>query len=67
LIEPKISGILFKPESHEDLAIKLGSLLSNEEMMHKIQKTSREYVTENYNWADLVKKYLSIYNNLLDY
>lgn len=67
LVKPKISGDLFESGNYEDLANKLIYYISNPEARSNLGKKARNFVENNFAWSKIIKNYLSIYNQLLDY
>lgn len=65
LIKPGVSGILFEPENSKKLAKKLETCIDDEQKHKNLQKTSREYVINTFSWSKIVKRYLTIYDNLI--
>lgn len=66
LIIPNISGDLFEAENAKALAIKIEEYLKNTDKVNKLKQAAREYVVNNYSWFEIIKKYNSIYEKLIN-
>ncbi|MFX0134344.1 MAG: glycosyltransferase family 4 protein [Candidatus Hodarchaeota archaeon] len=66
LVKPNISGDLFESGNYEGLANKLIYYISNSEARDNLGKKAREFVENNFAWSTIIKKYISIYNQLLN-
>lgn len=67
IVKPGVSGDLFQVENAEDLANKIKMYLFDKNKMNKLGKSAREYVINNFDWSEVIKKYKSLYENLFDY
>ncbi|MGV9199492.1 MAG: glycosyltransferase family 4 protein [Promethearchaeia archaeon] len=65
-IIPKVSGVLFEPENPTALSKKLEYYLNNQDKLERIGKNARDYVKKHYEWKKIVKKYLPIYEKLME-
>lgn len=66
LVKPNISGDLFESGNYVGLANKLIYYISNPEARDNLGKKAREFVEKNFTWSTIIKKYISIYNQLLN-
>lgn len=66
LVKSNVSGVLFKAENSEDLAKKIIHLILNPDQMEKLGKSSREFVKNNFDWHLNVKKYINLYETLIN-
>ncbi len=66
LVKPKISGILFEAENHQDLSEKILEVLNDENKRNNLGKSARQFVEDNYDWKIIIKKYFSIYQELIN-
>lgn len=66
LVKPKISGVLFETENHQDLAEKIFEILNDENKRKQLGKKAREFVEQNYDWKIIIKKYYSTYQELIN-
>ncbi len=57
-------GLSFENTNVEDLKAKLEYLLAEPEIVEQVGKEARKYVLENYEWNDIVKDTMKIYNAL---
>ena len=60
VIEDK--GLTFKKGDIKDLSNKLIDLCSNENKVNEYKKESKNYILKKYNWDDVVKRTLNLYN-----
>jgi len=58
-------GYMFKNKDSNDLAYKLKLLLANPELVKTTGADARQYVTENYNWEDIVDNTTDLYRRAL--
>ena len=65
IIENNITGILIKPNSHEELLQKISDLLKNSEKRSKISNAGLK-VIEKYNWKRVGQLYLDVYESLIE-
>lgn len=63
----KGNGFSFRNKSVNDLVRKLKFLLAHKTLVEKTGQDSRGYVLENYNWDDIVRKTIDIYNKEVNY
>ena len=54
-------GVTFKKGSVDSLKKELKNLLEDERIVHMLKKESREYITQKYNWDEVVDKTLQLY------
>lgn len=52
-------------KNEEEIITKLKKLISSKNELEKISKTSRDWVTKNYNLKENLKKYFEIYEKIL--
>ena len=62
VIEDK--GLTFKKGDIKDLTDKLIDLCSNENKVNEYKKESKNYILKKYNWDDVVKRTLNLYNKV---
>lgn len=62
LIEPDVSGDLFRSENSENLAEKVCYYLSENEKKAQLETRARDYVVKNYDWNVIIQKYKQIYD-----
>lgn len=55
------NGITFKKANVKDLEKKLVTLISSEETVNKYKKESQKFILNKYNWDDVVKQTLTLY------
>lgn len=60
-------GFTFRNRNIKDLKRRLEFLLQNSALVKKVGADSRDFVMENYNWDDIVKKTVRLYKDLLGY
>ena len=65
VIENDITGVLIKPNSHEELLDKISYLLKNNEKRSKIANAGLKAV-EKYNWKRVGQLYLDVYESLIE-
>ncbi len=58
-------GYMFVNKDVEDLKYKLKLLLANSELVKKTGKKAYKYVKENYNWQNITKDTVNVYNDIL--
>jgi glycosyltransferase involved in cell wall biosynthesis len=64
MVSHKINGYLASPFSSKELANGIDWVLMNKSK-HQLRKKAREQVIENYSEADVVKKYITLYQKIL--
>ena len=64
LIKDGINGFLVKPNSPEMLAEKIKILMENKDLREKFGKAGREWVSENYEWNNGIKKFANLFLEL---
>ena len=57
-------GYMFASGNVEDLQYKLELLLANAELVKEVGQKAKKYVSVNYNWEDIVKKTLELYQEV---
>jgi len=65
LFENNITGILIEPENPKELLKEIISLLNNPTKLEQISKSAFEQV-QKYDWSNIGKKYLNLYEKLLN-
>ena len=55
------NGVTFEKSNIEELSKKLEDLCSNKKKVQKYKETSQEYILKKYNWDDVVKETLKLY------
>jgi glycosyltransferase involved in cell wall biosynthesis len=65
LFENNINGILIEPENSEDLLKNIISLVNDQTKLELLSKSAFEKVQE-YDWSNIGKKYLNLYEKLLE-
>ena len=65
VIENDITGVLIKPNSHEELLDKISYLLKNNEKRSKIANAGLKAV-EKYSWKRVGQLYLDVYESLIE-
>jgi glycosyltransferase involved in cell wall biosynthesis len=58
------NGLLAVPKDPKDLADKIGILISDEGLCHRLGQNAYIYVKQHHNWASLVDKYVEIYSRV---
>jgi len=66
LVKSNISGVFFKAENSENLAKKIIHLILNPNQMERLGKSSRQFVKNNFDWHLNIKKYITLYETLLN-
>jgi len=66
LVKPNISGDNFKVGNPHDLANILYKYLSDSDLRYRLGLSARKYVENYYDWRIIIKKYLSLYERLLN-
>ena len=61
----KINIILIEPENSEDLLKNIISLVNDQTKLELLSKSAFEKVQE-YDWSNIGKKYLNLYEKLLE-
>lgn len=64
MVKDRENGVLFNPESHEELANKIIEVLGNDELREKISQGGRK-LAESLTWDVNVKKHEEVYKNAL--
>lgn len=54
-------GVTFEKSSVKDLKKKLEWLLENKEAVEKYKREASPFITEKYNWDDVVEKTMRVY------
>lgn len=54
-------GVFFKKGNIQDLQKQLSLLCSDKKLVNKYKKTSQEFILNKYNWDEVVKKTLALY------
>ncbi|MFH2104768.1 MAG: glycosyltransferase, partial [Parcubacteria group bacterium] len=54
-------GYMFASGNVEDLKYKLELLLTNPQLVQEVGEKARDYVSINYNWDDIVKQTVELY------
>ncbi|MFX1463504.1 MAG: glycosyltransferase family 4 protein [Promethearchaeota archaeon] len=65
LVIPKVTGDLFEPENSKMLANKLEYYLRNLDKIDELKNNAREWVLKNFDWSEVVKRYIPIYEELI--
>jgi len=60
------NGVLVKPCSIKDLSAKITALLKDRDQTLRMGENARNYAKEKHNWSINVKKYVSIYDTLIE-
>lgn len=60
-------GFIFKNKNIKDLKDKLEFLLTNPELVSSTGEKAQAYLKENYNWEDIVKKTIKLYQSLIKF
>jgi len=58
MMEDKIGGFLVKEGDHDDLLKKISILLDDGELREKMGKEGKRFVTENFSWDIIAKKFI---------
>jgi glycosyltransferase involved in cell wall biosynthesis len=64
IIDNDNTGILIKPNNHEELLDKISDLIKNNEKRSKLA-TAGLKVAENYNWKRIGRLYLDVYESFI--
>ncbi|MGC8659275.1 MAG: glycosyltransferase [Desulfomonilaceae bacterium] len=64
IVTDKVNGLLFTPESIDDLSDKCCFLLKDKDYRLQLGETSRQWVTENRDWSVLIDKYIRVYEEI---
>jgi glycosyltransferase involved in cell wall biosynthesis len=64
-IKDSYNGLLAKPENSEDLAHRIAGLLDDEQSRIRVGLNAYYYVRKNHNWADLIEKYIEVYERVI--
>ncbi|MCX6813420.1 MAG: glycosyltransferase family 4 protein [Candidatus Azambacteria bacterium] len=64
LIKDNENGFLVSPHSPQELAQKIRMLMENKELREKFGKVGREWVSENFEWEDGIKKFANLFLEL---
>lgn len=65
-IQDQGCGLCVPPNNHKEIGTKLDYLLDNTDIALDMGQTGRRLVEEKYSWDNDRKKFLTIYNSLLD-
>ena len=60
------AGLLFEYGSHLELADKIVMLLEDEDLRQKLGAKAYKQIVENFTWEKAARKYLDIYEKVLD-
>lgn len=60
IISDQINGFLFESNNNKDLAQKINSILSNDEVLKLVANQSIESMKNQYNWTKIAKCYLEL-------
>jgi len=66
IIEDGSNGILIEPGSHKELSLAILSLLADPDLRGKISKNSRSLAVEMFSKEVVSKKYVELFNEVLD-
>jgi glycosyltransferase involved in cell wall biosynthesis len=66
LIQPDVTGVLFKAGDAADLARVVLELIANSQRWPAIKAAGRHYVETERNWANSVGRYRNIYPALIE-
>lgn len=58
------NGLLAKEKDSADLADKISMLLSNKKLRNRLGQNAYEYVKQNHNWANLIDRYIDVYERV---
>ncbi len=61
------NGVLFKKDNSEDLALKLETLIQDDELRNKLGKQAREWVVEHRDWKVITEKLAGVYDKLANF
>ncbi len=64
LIKDNENGFLVSPHNPQELAQKIRMLMENKELRDKFGKVGREWVSENFEWEDGIKKFANLFLEL---
>ena len=64
LIEHNKTGFLFEADNSEALANTILNVIDDEELLTQISETGLAFVTEERNWLNTAKQYISVYERL---
>lgn len=64
LIKNSENGFLVEPHNSETLAQKIKELIENKELREKFGKAGREWVSDNFEWNDGIKKFADLFLEL---
>ena len=67
IVQHEKTGILFEKGNYEDLAHKLGEMISNTDLRQTLGKNARVWVSENRDWSEISTKLGEAYNELSNY
>ncbi len=65
MVKPGISGDVFEPDNHIELANKILKYISNTSLSERIGRSARIFVKENHDWDIIVDKYRVLYEKLI--
>jgi glycosyltransferase involved in cell wall biosynthesis len=60
------NGLLARAGDTEDLAGKIGKLLSDGQLRFRMGDNAFQYVADNHDWSAIVEKYITLYGSCLD-
>ena len=60
IISDQLNGFLFESNNKKDLAQKINSILTNDEVLKLVANQSVESMKNQYNWAKIAKCYLEL-------
>jgi len=64
LIKDNENGFLVSPHNPQELAQKIKMLMENKELREKFGRAGREWVSENFEWNDGIKKFANLFLEL---
>lgn len=65
IINDQVTGLLHKKDDAEDLADKIGQLITDEELRSRLGKAARKWVVAERDWKVIAKRVDHVYQNLL--
>ena len=67
IVQHEKTGILFEKGNYEDLAHRLGEMISNTDLRQTLGKNARVWVSENRDWSEISMNLGEAYNELSNY
>jgi len=64
IVKDQYSGFLARPRDSKDLAVKIGTLLSDKRLRDRMGQNAYEYVKQHHNWEVLSNKYIDLYKSV---